>query len=83
MTLALVGTVLLAILVFAFVLEPLLKARPDEIVVDAVALPDLADDDVDSVERDHEESPEEPKSAAEERPVTGRVVDRPVGGDLT
>lgn len=83
MTLALIGTALLAILVFAFVLEPLLRARPDEIVVDAVALPDLADDDVDSVEQDSDEPQEEPRVAAEERPVTGRVADRAVGGDLT
>lgn len=82
MTLALIGTVLLAILVFAFVLEPLLKARPDEIVIDAVALPDLADDDS-ALDEDSGEPQEEPRVAAEERPVTGRVVDRAVGGDLT
>ncbi len=83
MTLALVGTALLAILVFAFVLEPLLRARPDEIVVDAVALPDVVDDELADNGPDPDEILEESPPMAEERPAAGRVVDRTLGGDLT
>jgi len=81
-TLALVGTVLLAILVFAFVLEPLLRARPDEIIVDAVALP-VRVDDATEPEVSDDERIEASHDDTGERSIPGRVVDRAVGGDAT
>lgn len=83
MTLALVGTVLLAIIVFGFVLEPLVRARQGEIVVDAVALPDLVDDELADDSPDPDELSDESRPLTEERTPAGRTVDRPVGGDLT
>jgi len=82
MTMALIGTLLLGVLVFAFVLEPLLRARPDEIVIESVALPDLVtpDDEPDDAGEDVEDSDQR---SVEERGAPGRVVDRPVGGDAT
>ena len=80
---ALVGTVLLAIVVFAFVLEPLLRARPDEIVVDAVALPDVnlaADDELGP---DPSDPSGEPQLESEIPAPPSRVPERRLGGDLT
>lgn len=45
MTIALVALVILAIVVFAFVLEPIVRAHSDRAVLDAVALPQPVDTD--------------------------------------
>lgn len=82
MTLALIGTAMLAILVFAFVLEPLLRAHTDEIVVDAIAFPDLPDNS-DDAGPDADEAAEAPRPIEDERMTPGRVIDQPAGGELT
>ncbi len=45
MTLALAALVILAIVVFAFVLEPVVRAHSDRAVLDAAALPNRDDSD--------------------------------------
>ncbi len=82
MTIALIGTLLLGVLVFAFVLEPVLRARPDEIVIETVALPDLATAD-DEVVDESEDVEDTESHVAAERNASGRVVDRAIGGDAT
>ncbi|MCO5176964.1 MAG: hypothetical protein M9890_08365 [Thermomicrobiales bacterium] len=82
MTIALIGTLLLAVLVFAFVLEPLLRARPDEIVIETVSLPDLTTVD-DEFDDDSEDVEEAESQAVEERNAPGRAIDRAIGGDAT
>ncbi|MEX1158384.1 MAG: hypothetical protein WEC79_05580 [Thermomicrobiales bacterium] len=43
MTLALIALAVLAVVIFAFVLEPVLRARGDRVVLDAAALPEHHD----------------------------------------
>jgi len=75
--LELAAVIVLAIVVFAFVLEPVLRARSDRVVLDAVALPRPAD----SVVNDDELISVEISEADEplpERSSSGRVtLDRP------
>lgn len=82
MTLAIIGSIILAIVVFAFVLEPVLRARADRVVLDEVALPRsrerIGDDE--SVEAlDPEIEPEMLGYPSHPR----AQIDRPVGSDLT
>lgn len=85
MIVELVGVVVLAIVVFGFVLEPVLRAKSDRVVLDAVALPraaEIVDDDLD-------ESPIDAAAdeQSHERSGGGRVtLDRPVrsaGSDIS
>ena len=80
MTLALIGTVLLVVLVFAFVLEPVLLAKPDEIVVDAIPLPDIGSDEAeDAFGPDPDDPLDETEVVVEGRAASGRIADRPAG----
>ena len=80
-----IALLVLAVVVFAFVLEPILRAKRDQVVLDAVALPEpepLEEDEIDAAESvlDHTSSP--PK--ADERIAARRInVDRPAGSDLS
>lgn len=82
MTLELVGVVVLAIVVFAFVLEPVLRARGDRVVLDAVAMPrpaEVNDDDDDALDADDAIDSSNP-----ERVSGGRVtLVRPVSSDIS
>lgn len=82
MTIAIVGSIVLAVVVFAFVLEPVLRAREDRVVLDEIAGPQPAqpfpdDDEFVSADGDDETVIAESPSR---RPVQ---VDRPLGGDVT
>lgn len=82
MTLALVALAVLAVVVFAFVLEPIVRAHGDRAVLDAAALPE------------HDELPDDDEllNTAVDEPAPGidgderlggrRVsIDRPAGSD--
>jgi hypothetical protein len=83
-TLALFALAVLAVVVFAFVLEPVVRARGDRTVIDSVALPEheapLDDDAVFEPEGD------EPTTAIDgDERLSGRRVpiDRPAGSDAS
>ncbi len=85
MTLALVALAVLAVVIFAFVLEPIVRARGDHAVLDAAALPEhdpaLMDDDVDAELVD---DPSAPEHDADERPNGRRMtLDRPAARDAS
>jgi len=84
-TLALVALVVLAVVIFAFVLEPIVRARGDRAVLDAAALPEhdpaKMDDDVDAEQVD---GPLAPENDADERPSGRRMtLDRPAARDAS
>lgn len=84
MTLALVALAVLAVVIFAFVLEPIVRARSDQAVLDAAALPEHepAVDDDDLVTTDGVEPP--PTVDQDERSSGRRVtIERPAGSDAT
>lgn len=78
MTLSLIAIAVLSIVVLAFVLEPILRARSDAVVLDAAALPrsepELQDDAgaVEDEPVDHAPSPHRP-------PVTHGIGPRAAG----
>jgi hypothetical protein len=79
MIVALIGLAVLALVVFAFVLEPVLRGRADQVVLDAVAEPRpveqlIADEPV-------EVEPDDARGGREQ-PRSQRTVDRPVAGDV-
>jgi hypothetical protein len=82
---AIIGMVVIALVVLAFVLEPILRARGDVVVLDSVALPELVepDDDelIDGVE-DDEILDAEP--GADDRATAGRMtIDRAASSDAS
>ena len=84
MTLALVALAVLAVVIFAFVLEPIVRAKSDQAVLDAAALPEhetpLDDDDVARPASD------EPSVTVEQdERLSGRRVkiERPAGSDAS
>ena len=84
MTLALVALAVLAVVVFAFVLEPIVRARGDRTVIDTIALPEhetpLEDDDMLEPEMD------EPAAAIDgDERLSGRrlPIDRPASSDAS
>lgn len=84
MTLALVALAVLAVVVFAFVLEPVVRARADRTVIDTVALPDhdAPLDDDEALEPDEDV----PSAAIEgDERLSGRrlPIDRPAGSDAS
>ena len=85
MTLALVALAVLAVVIFAFVLEPVLRARSDQAVLDAAALPEheqQVDGEDDATGSDRDEST--PAIDHEERLSGSRVsIERPVGSDAS
>ena len=87
MTVALIGLAVLAVVIFAFVLEPVLRARPEGATLDAVAEPRpaemLTNDGALSLDDD---SDRPSASAGGERDTPLRqpiVVDRPAAGDVS
>jgi hypothetical protein len=82
-TLALIALVVLAVVVFAFVLEPIVRARSDQAVLDAAALPEHdeppADDEV------VEQTDNQPSVAIDSDHLGSRRVsiDRPAGSDVS
>ena len=84
MTLALIALAVLAVVIFAFVLEPIVRARGDRAVLDAAVLPEHdepLDDDV-TVEQPDSEPTFEGNS--DDRLRGGRVaIDRPAGSDAS
>jgi hypothetical protein len=83
-TLALVGLAVLAVVIFAFVLEPIVRARGDRAVLDAAVLPEHDE----PVEDDEfvEQLDSEPASEvhSDDRLRGGRVaIDRPAGSDAS
>lgn len=82
MTLAIIGSIVLAIVVFAFVLEPVLRARADSVVLDEVALPRSPERVEDADQAESLDSEIEPEMIG--YPSQPRAqIDRPVGSDLT
>ena len=86
MTLALVGLAVLAVVIFAFVLEPVLRARGDRAVLDAASLPEhdfgLPDDD--AIGNESLEDLPRPSQALDERQGGRRTaIDRPAGSDAS
>ena len=83
MTLALISLAVLAVVIFAFVLEPIVRARGDRAILDAAVLPthdEPFDDDV------LERADSEPGSDADadERMGNRRIaIDRPAGSDAS
>jgi hypothetical protein len=75
---ALIGLTVIAVVVFLFVLEPILRARGDEAVLDAAALPRTPDprdvnvDDADMLETADDEAVEQ--SAADQPSIAARRV---------
>lgn len=80
MELALVASVVIALVVFAFVLEPVIRARGDQVVVDEVALPLPPEEHLDP---DAPESFVKDAGEPAERPAvrTSHPLDRPAGSD--
>jgi hypothetical protein len=82
-TLALIALVVLAVVVFAFVLEPIVRARSDHAVLDAAALPEHDEPmpDAETVER----IDDEPVAGADNDHLGSRRVsiDRPAGSDVS
>lgn len=69
MTLAIALMVLLIVVVFGFVLEPIIRARRDRVEVDTVVIPDLPDfvalvEDADAEEEQDAEQPERSDAAS-------------------
>ena len=84
MTLALVALAVLAVVIFAFVLEPIVRARGDRAVLDAAVLPEHDEplDDDETVEQPDSEPAFEGNS--DDRLRGGRVaIDRPAGSDAS
>ena len=84
MTLALVGLAVLAVVIFAFVLEPIVRAHGDRAVLDAAVLPEhdepVEDDEI--VELLDNEQPSDVNT--DDRLRGGRVaIDRPAGSDAS
>lgn len=83
MTLALIALAVLAVVIFAFVLEPIVRARGDQATLDAAALPEHDEpfDEDEIVEQPDDESTPE---VNDERLRGGRVaIDRPAGSDAS
>ena len=84
MTLALVALAVLAVVIFAFVLEPIVRARGDRTVLDAAVLPDHdepVDDDEIAEDLDNEQTTD---VNSDDRLRGGRVaIDRPAGSDAS
>jgi hypothetical protein len=84
--LELVAIGVLAITIFAFVLEPVLRARSDRVVLDAIALPRPSEtrDDIDDVLAAAGEDDAAGSIEGEDRVVGERVaLNRPVSSDLS
>ena len=83
MTLALVALAVLAVVVFAFVLEPVVRARGDRTVINTVALPEretpLDEDEA------FEPAEDEPAAIDGDERLSGRrlPIDRPAGSDAS
>ncbi|RIK44606.1 MAG: hypothetical protein DCC58_08105 [Chloroflexi bacterium] len=78
MTLSLIAIAVLSIVVLAFVLEPILRARGDAVVLDSAALPRSEPellDDVGAVE----DAPVDPAPAAHRPPVPHGIEPRAAG----
>jgi hypothetical protein len=82
MTLAMAGIALLAVVVFLFVLEPVLRARGDEVVLDASALPRAVEPLPDG-DQTLDAEPPHPKQAESQQPGSRIAIDRPAGSDAT
>ena len=83
MTLAMVALAVLAVVVFAFVLEPIVRARREHAVLDASALPEY--DDILSDDPLPDQINEPTPSIDEDERLTRRGVsiDRPAGSDAS
>jgi hypothetical protein len=85
-TVELIGLVVLALVVFAFVLEPVIRARGDQVVLDAVAEPLPAEQLADVDPRASSDATDGPAPSADDRAAHPRApvaVDRPVAGDAS
>jgi hypothetical protein len=84
MTLALIASVVIALVVFAFVLEPILRARGDQVTLDELALPLAPAEhrDGDGLGLPEPPPPDEPLPEVE-RPAARATLDRPAGSDAT
>ena len=82
MTLALIALAVLAVVIFGFVLEPIVRARGDQAVLDAAALPEheLMLDDADGEPDGHDRAIDTP-----DQQIGGRLVgiERPAGSDAS
>jgi hypothetical protein len=82
---AILGMVIIALVVLAFVLEPVLRARSDAVVLDTVPLPEVVESDEDD-SADILDDPDVATDAAyaDERPTAGRVtMDRAASSDAS
>ena len=83
MTLALIALALLAVVIFAFVLEPIVRARGDRALLDSAALPEhgeMYDDD----EAFDDEGDPPAEINLDDRRSGGRVaIDRPASSDAS
>jgi hypothetical protein len=84
MTLALIASIVIALVVFAFVLEPVLRARGDRIIVEGVTLPPAPDVHLDpDAEGLCDPPPLEDLAPVLDRPAARATLDRPAGSDVT
>jgi hypothetical protein len=84
-TLALIALAVLAVLIFAFVLEPVVRARGDQTLLDAAALPEH-DEPLDDEDEIVEPAIKEPSAEIDgDERLSGRRVsiDRPAGSDAS
>lgn len=82
MIVELIAVALLAVAIFAFVLEPVLRAKSDVVQLDAVAMPRPGEHPEDAPDAEPEPSAEVAEDA--ELAIAPRVVlDRPAGSDAS
>ena len=85
MIIPLIGVIVLALVVFAFVLEPVLRARSDRVELDAVAWKPAIDPDPNDL--DEPLAADQPGASAEDPAPdargAGHVVERRAVGDAT
>lgn len=84
MTLALIALAVLAVVIFAFVLEPIVRARGDRAVLDAAALPEHDEQLTDEIDAEQLENQAAAAVEGDERQSRQRVtIDRPAGSDAS
>lgn len=82
MIVELIAVAVLALAIFAFVLEPVLRARGDAVVLDAVAMPRASEHPEDAPDLEPEPGHDADDDA--ESPAGPRVVlDRPANSDAS
>jgi hypothetical protein len=82
---AIIGMVIIALLVLAFVLEPVLRARSDAVVLDTLPLPETSEPEEDEpLDNLVNQDAEDTARVTDDRPTAGRVtMDRAASSDAS